>query len=373
MDARKAELYPSAERYDWQANLYEQCAFQGCAVDTENPDFHASNIAALTIFLPAMWDMTYSDGHEQTYAHTLNNTGHKAVATLGSQPLEADGSVKMRVPCETPLIMAGTDANGMSIAHDAMLHSLRRGETRTCHGCHDGHSEERAAQIKQSAVERFSHTLAYNTDPPLPQATPPVTFADVEPILVNRCSGCHKDMTNADGLLYSRVAQDFEQQDWAWAKLQPGGGEHQSVVHVRIRGRGRGYAVGEHLQFKPGGAAGTVAKVGPGGGILAIHLTAGGDGYAALTPVTVKSAAGTGANLVAMTDRFYLSRPYSSKWVARFARDSLLYWKCVGSRQDGRTDKQYHNDIDFGAAHVSGATPEECRVIGRWIDTGIQN
>ena len=34
---------------------------------------------------------------------------------------------------------------------------------------------------------------------------------------------------------------------------------------------------------------------------------------------------------------------------------------------------QYNNDIDFGPAHASGATPEECRTIGRWIDTGIQN
>ncbi len=373
VDARKAELYPSAESYDWTTNLYEQCAFQGCAVNTENGKFHASNIANLTVFLPEMWDISYSNGNEETYAHTLNNTGHKAIATLGSQPLQADGSVKMRVPCETPIIMAGTDANGLVIAHDTMLHSLRQGESRTCHGCHDGHSEERAAQLKQSAVQRFKNTLAYHTSPPLPQKTPPVTFAAVQPILVNRCSGCHKDMNNSDGLLYSRVAQDYEQWDWPWAKLQPGQGEHTGVVNVRIRNRGKGYVAGEILQFKSGGAAGTVAAVGPAGGILAIHLAAGGDGYAPLTPVTVQSAKGSGASLVAMTDRFFLSRPYSSKWVAKFARDSLLYWKCIGSRQDGRTDAQYNNDIDFGAAHISGATPEECRVIGRWIDTGIQN
>ena len=76
---------------------------------------------------------------------------------------------------------------------------------------------------------------------------------------------------------------------------------------------------------------------------------------------------------MAMTDYFDLPRPYSSKWVAKFARDSLLYWKCVGERTDGRTDGQYPNDIDFGPAHDSGATAEECRVIGRWIDTGIQH
>ncbi len=184
-------------------------------------------MANLTVFLPEMWDMTYSDGNEETYAHTLNNTGHKSIATLGSQPLQADGSVKMRVPCETPIIMTGTDANGLVIAHDAMLHSLRRGESRTCHGCHDGHSEERAAQLGAERGASASRTRSpIKPHPPLPQKTPPVTFAAVQPILVNRCSGCHKDMTNADGLLYSRVAQDFEQWDWPWAKLQPGQGEH---------------------------------------------------------------------------------------------------------------------------------------------------
>ncbi|HEY6130597.1 MAG TPA: hypothetical protein VIV27_01195 [Halioglobus sp.] len=373
VDARKAELFPSAPRYDWAANLYEQCAFQGCAVNTENDSFYVRNIANMTLLLPTMWDKTYSNGNEKTYAHTINNMGHKSIAMLGSQPLEADGSVKMRVPCETPIIMTGTDANGMVIAHDSMLHSLRAGETRTCHGCHDGHSEERAAQLQQSAAARFKNTLAFKTNPPMPQQTPPVTFAAVEPILIHRCSGCHKDMNNSNRLLYSRVAQDFEQWDWPWAKLQPAQGEHASVVNVRIRGRGKGYAVGEPLQFKPGGAVGKVSAVGPAGGILAIRLSAGGDGYAALTPVSVKSAKGSGANLVAMTDRYFLSRPYTSKWVAKFARDSLLYWKCLGSRQDGRTDKQYNYDIDFGAVHTSGATPEECRVIGRWIDMGIQN
>ena len=69
---------------------------------------------------------------------------------------------------------------------------------------------------------------------------------------------------------------------------------------------------------------------------------------------------------------YRMPRPYTSKWVAKMARDSLLYWKCMGSRQDGRTDAQYPNDIDFGPAHKTSATPAECQVIGQWIDQGIQ-
>ncbi|MDX1734871.1 MAG: hypothetical protein R3228_10905, partial [Halioglobus sp.] len=373
VDAREAELYASAPRYDWQQNLYQQCAFQGCAVNTEDRNFHRENIAALTVFLPEMWDFSYTGGRQQEYASFVSNTGHKSMAVLGSQPLQADGSVKMQVPCETPIVMAGTDKDGMVVAYDVMLHSLRAGETRTCHGCHDGHSEERAAKIKRTAVERFAQTLAADTVPALPQKTPPVTFDQVRPILEKRCSGCHRDMTDRDGMLYSRVAQDYEQYDWAWAKKQPGVGQRRNVRHVLILRAGRGYAVGDRLRFQPGGAAGQVAAVGPGGGIKEIRLTSAGDGYGPRTPVEVVSAAGSGAKLTAMTDFWVLPRPYSSKWVARFARDSLLYWKCMGSRQDGRSDRQYDNDIDFGPAHDTEATPEECQVIGRWIDTGIQH
>ena len=38
VDARKAELYPSAKEYNWRTNLYQQCAFQGCAVNTEDTE-----------------------------------------------------------------------------------------------------------------------------------------------------------------------------------------------------------------------------------------------------------------------------------------------------------------------------------------------
>lgn len=295
VDARKAELH-SPRPYDWLTTLYEQCSTQGCAVNTENTGFHAANMTALTVYLPRMWDFSYRGDNEEEFSSTLNNMGHKSIAVLGSEPLKADGSVKMQVPCETPIMMAGTDANGLSIAHDEMLHSLRKGETRTCHGCHDGHSEERASELALTPLQRFSATLSAGTSPVMKPIEQAVTIKDIRPILETRCQTCHGDMNDNDGLLYSRLAHDHEQIDWPW--MDP--------------------------------------KMSPRGD-------------------------------------FRLARPYTSKWVAKFARDSLLYWKCIGSRADGRTDAQYANDIDFGPAHNTSATAEECQLIGRWIDTGVQN
>jgi hypothetical protein len=286
VDARQAELAPPVP-YNWAQTLFEQCSTQGCAVNTENENFYAQKVHALTVLLPEMWDKSYIDD-KAGYVTRRNNMGHKSIAILGSQPLLADGSVRMQVPCETPLLMIGTDRRGLSLAHDEMLHSLRQGETRTCHGCHDGHSEERAQT-----------TLAAATNPPLPVKQPPITFAQVQPILEKRCASCHQNLLRKWS--YSAVAQDYEQID---------------------------------------GAFDTAARPAP------------------------KQVSPRGDHL--------LARPYTSKYVAKFARDSLLYWKCIGSREDGRTDRQYNNDIDFGVAHTSGATPQECRTIGQWIDSGIQ-
>ena len=88
-----------------------------------------------------------------------NRLGYKSQTTHSITPLEDDGSVKIPVPCETPLLMLGVDKDNNDIAVDNMAHSLRSGEKRTCHGCHDGHSEQRAKALGD-AVERFKQTEA---------------------------------------------------------------------------------------------------------------------------------------------------------------------------------------------------------------------
>jgi hypothetical protein len=294
VDARAAELQ-SPSPYNWTNNLYEQCSTQGCAVNSEEKSFHTDQLKYLTVYEVGMWDVSYSNGNQTVFGNTTNNHGFKSVGIWGYQELESDGSVRMEVPCETPIQIHGQDARLQTIAHDDKVHSLRRGETRTCHGCHDGHSEERAAELGEEAEVRFARTLAANTDHPRPNNGFRVEWKDIEPIFATRCASCHTEMANTDDLLDSRIAWDFEQIDFPWMTRQPSG-----------------------------------------------------------------------------NGNFNMARPYTSKWVEKLSRNSLLYWKCLNARMDGRTDRQYPDDIDFGADHPTSATPHECRLIGNWIDQGIQ-
>lgn len=222
VDARQSELYARPGSHP-QAASTQRCAWQGCAVQpqTENPNYFANNMKYLSISLPELWDISYN-GNSELYKMTMNTLGFRDIRGYQRMPLEADGSVKMEVPCDTPLMMSGENASGEVIAHDDMLHSLRPGETRTCHGCHDAHSEERFAELGEvPAVKRFASTLAAKSAPKagVPHDLP--KFAQVQPIITRSCGGCHSGFEN-DELLYSRIVWDTQQRDFKpWLSVIP--------------------------------------------------------------------------------------------------------------------------------------------------------
>lgn len=73
---------------------------------------------------------------------------------------QSDGSVGMILDANRTFLMTAEDAEGKEVGRDRRPDSVRPGETRTCHGCHDGHSAERLAQIEGTAEERFWETMA---------------------------------------------------------------------------------------------------------------------------------------------------------------------------------------------------------------------
>jgi len=224
---------------------------------------------------------------------------------------DPDTSFRVRVPADTPLVVAGIDCEGRTLTASQVPFSLRPGEDRTCGGCH----------VRSTLPLRFEETAAYGSAPIL-------AGAGVVPLLAG-------DTT--------------EEQD------------------------GFGIAFEYARDVQP---------------ILDAHCTSchGGDAPAAELPLDLASTdpGGTWWRLAADYAQAYvpvaqqvpvlgaLRKPQLSRFV-RFhaALGSLLYWKAANARTDGRTDADADDDIDFGEDHPTTITPEELRVLARWIDTGV--
>ncbi|MCB1719786.1 MAG: hypothetical protein KDK05_32070, partial [Candidatus Competibacteraceae bacterium] len=90
-----------------------------------------------------------------------------------------------------------------------------------------------------------------------------------------------------------------------------------------------------------------------------------------LTNVANNNVAGTTWHTLIADRSDKFRRPQLTRYVRAFnSRGSLLYWKAANQRTDNRTDGQYADDIDFGAAHPTSITPDELGLLSRWIDIG---
>lgn len=226
VNAKESELYMRTTTAGHpQQRDGSRCIHQGCAVqpNNENANYIRDNMTFFSVRSPVLWNISYQ-GNVGTYTNTMNTHGHRDMKFYQRTRLKSDGSVKMRVPCETPLVMSGENAAGEIIAHDDVVHSLRAGETRTCHGCHDGHSTERYAELGNvTAVSRFATTLAAADNPPLSTLRELPKFNRVQLILTARCGSCHTGFEN-DLNLYSRVVWDIGQvefQPWMTRRTNP--------------------------------------------------------------------------------------------------------------------------------------------------------
>ncbi|MFO0633001.1 MAG: hypothetical protein U0168_09145 [Nannocystaceae bacterium] len=243
--------------------------------------------------------------------------GAVAIDPLG----DPDTSFRVRVPADTPLVIASLDCDGRVLTASQVPFSLRPGEDRRCGGCH----------VRSTLPLRFEDTLAA-TRPPLLAGDGTVQLLaggttdgpaleqregwglelefsrDVWPILADRCASCHAGESAAAGLRLDLPGTDVGSTWWRLAA--------------------------DYAQ-------------------------------AYVPPAQQVPVAGT------------LRKPQLSRYV-RFgsARGSLLYWKAANARTDGRTDASFGDgdgaaaDVDFGPEHPTEATAAELRTLARWIDTG---
>ena len=83
---------------------------------------------------------------------------------LGYVPIEPDGSVTVKVPANTPLMLNVLDANGRRISprHDHWL-QVAQGEILRCVGCHDANSDTPHGRLDSQPVSSNPGAISLNT------------------------------------------------------------------------------------------------------------------------------------------------------------------------------------------------------------------
>ncbi|CAM2069560.1 HZS-alpha domain-containing protein [Sulfidibacter corallicola] len=240
-----------------------------------------------------------------------------------------DTSFAAKVPAHTPFFFQGIDENGMTLFSEMTWRGTVPGEVRTdCGGCH-AHS-----------IEPFPYrgTASWRRDPLAVNG-----LADSDPMIANGLW----DVIEKTPLL-TRDAQNqpaIQVEDKGMIDVE----YHRDILPI-LQNR----CVGCHHSDQS-----DTSLVLDGTGPL-------DDPYFRLvrdTNATFGPTPPNGSNY-----RY----PQLTRYIrAMQSRQSLLVWKLMGSRLDGRSNDTRPGDLDFephGPAH--NATPAEIRTIARWIDLG---
>ncbi len=227
---------------------------------------------------------------------------------------DPDTSFRVRVPAGVPLVVAGLDCEGRTLSASQVPFSLQPGEDRSCGGCH----------VRSTLPLRFEETAAFGAAPLLAGAGTVALLAGGEPDdpLVEELEG---------------FGVDFEY-----------GRDVAPILETRCNECHGGAAPAAGLALDLPGTD-------PGSSWWRIAA----DYPQTYVPAEQQLPMGT------------LRKPQLSRYL-RFhsARGSLLFWKALGARIDGRSDADATDDVDFGADHPTSITAAELRVLARWIDTG---
>lgn len=293
------------------------CGAQGCKMTGVSVD----EVKALRFWKVNPNKQPHWDRTDQS---TFNPVSGHVMELLGDVKLLADNSSIVELPCETPYVMAGVDKEGRVIMRDQVPQSLRKGEIRTCTGCHL-HSHAGPDFNSSLAAQSFSSppALGKGTVPMMQNGkivnikSPPIKYEfkkHIEPILKSRCVSCHGIVTTEAGLRLDIA------------------GTSKNSTYERLIWDSKQNHVDPAFRFK--------------------------------TKLRNKKKKNK--------HPYSLSRPYTSKYYhAGFSRESLLLWKAANKRLDGRNDSSLNHDLDFGPNHpVPGITSDELRTISNWMDSG---
>jgi hypothetical protein len=168
-----------------------------------------AKIAALRIM--QFFPMPYSTGKVQNglYPGPRIKEGGDSVpltrASLGTVPVEADGSAHFVVPAGKPLFFQALDAKGLAITSMRSETHFLPGERTTCQGCHE--PKHNAPPLRGEPAR-----LAMRREPSRIQqevnGAAPISFPRlVQPVLDKHCVACHaRNAGKAPGLERSLMA-----------------------------------------------------------------------------------------------------------------------------------------------------------------------
>jgi hypothetical protein len=125
--------------------------------------------------IPSPDEDTLDDQDDNIYGNLMDNDINASREIIGYVPIEADGSVQTKVPSDISFTFEVVNRDGRRIqARHPVWITLRAGETRECHGCHDGQNtsvvhgreEGEAAALNAGASTSgvsFPNTQRYDT------------------------------------------------------------------------------------------------------------------------------------------------------------------------------------------------------------------
>ncbi len=243
-----------------------------------------------------------------------------------------DTSFLARIPADVPFTFQTLDRNGMVLNMAQTWHQVRPGEARSdCGGCHahtkaplafettvagqDGYlAPDAGLQTLLLQLTELSGTPGTVT---IPQPSVTVEyFQDVRPILTAKCAGCHGSDASDGNLNLHADAASVSCSGETW----PG-------TYYRL-------AVDNNSNTNPGCSFGLGTPAG--------------------TPP-------------------YFIGPQQTRYIRGFqSRESLLAWKVLGARLDGRANDTRTGDLDYAAdaGHANLLTWDEKAKLIRWIDLG---
>ncbi|MBI5834102.1 MAG: NPCBM/NEW2 domain-containing protein [Armatimonadetes bacterium] len=127
-----------------------------------------------------------------------------AKASLGTVPVEADGSAWFEAPVGVPLLYHALDETGAAVQGMRSASYVQPGETLTCTGCHNQRVQGTSIKRQPLAMKRAASTIE-----PDPDGTHPFNYPRlVQPVLDAKCVSCHKPGGNGPDLTRGNFAQN---------------------------------------------------------------------------------------------------------------------------------------------------------------------